>query len=384
MKTALFVFIFFLISVLPASAANTNISSARDANIPYIAELYSDLESFDVTLYSNIPYENLTLEVVLVRPVGNDKEVLSRQVFPVDSLPANSRVTKVGLWDIKNAQRGAYSMRASLNKNGQILSESNYDFTYGTHSVSKLRVGDLIPNSQGISVVISPVQAVLFEIEYMLVDGINVVYTTKKDNVSLSSAPETFSAAWGTLLENNREYQGRVKIKVSSPEEEIFVSTKPFIARDNAEITDIFKDETGASATVFGRSQVPFRGDLNFTVYKLKNDTITNNYEIVESVRKKVPVLLNGDDETVEVAWKERLQKGIYRLEIDLLGNDGEVIEHRETIIESDLSSYSNVSTVNNSTSGTEISKENTIPDFSATALISGFVAIFLILRKKR
>ena len=44
------------------------------------------------------------------------------------------------------------------------------------------------------------------------------------------------------------------------------------------------------------------------------------------------------DDETVEVAWKERLTEGVYRLEIELFGNDGDVIERRETIIESDLS----------------------------------------------
>ena len=79
---------------------------------------------------------------------------------------------------------------------------------YGTHSLSKLRIGDLISNSEGVSVVLSPVKAVLFDIEYMLVDGNNVVYTTKRDNMSLTSIPETFSASWNTLLENNREYQG--------------------------------------------------------------------------------------------------------------------------------------------------------------------------------
>ena len=381
MKATLFVLIFFLISVLPASAANN--SPSGDASAARIAELYSDLESFDVTLYSDRPYEHLTLEVILVRPVGNDEEVLSRQVFPVDKLPANTRVTKVGFWNIRNAERGAYSVRASLIGNGQVFSESKYDFTYGTHSVSKLRIGDLISNSEGVSVVLSPVEAVLFDLEYTLVDGNNVVYTTKRDNVSLTSIPETFSASWGTLLENNREYQGRVKIKVYSPKEELFVSTKPFIARDNAEITDIFRDETGASATIFGRSQVPFEGSLVFTVHILKNDTWANTSEPVDSIREKVPVLLNGDDETVEVAWKQRLQKGVYRLEIELLGNSGEVIEHRETIIESNLSPYSNVSAVNNSTSGTETSSGKRIPDFSAAALISGLAAISFVLRKQ-
>ena len=119
--------IFFLISVLPASAANN--SPSGNASAARIAELYNDLESFDVALYSDRPYEHLTLEVILVRPVGNDEKVLARQVFPVDNLPANTRVTKVGFWDVRNAERGAYSTRASLIGDGQVLSKSKYDFT---------------------------------------------------------------------------------------------------------------------------------------------------------------------------------------------------------------------------------------------------------------
>jgi hypothetical protein len=244
-------------------------------------------------------------------------------------------------------------------------------------------VGNLITNSEGINIVLSPVEPVLFDIEYMLVDGNDVIYTTKRDNISLTSVPETFSATWGTLLENNKEYQGRVKIKINSSEEEIIVSTKPFTARDSAEITDIYKDETGASATVYGRSQVPFEGSLVFNVYAMKNDTIDSSSKPVESIREKVPVLLEGDDETVEVAWEQRLQNGVYRLEIELLGNSDEVIEHRETVIESNLSPYSNASTVNNSTSGKATSSGKKIPDFSAAALILGLAAVTFILRKK-
>jgi hypothetical protein len=254
---------------------------------------------------------------------------------------------------------------------------------YGDNSVSRLRVGNLIANSEGISIVLSPVEPVLFDIEYMLVDGNNVVYTTEKDNVSLTSIPEMFSATWGTLLENNKEYRGRVKIKINSSEEETLVSTRSFNARDNAEITDIYKDETGASATVYGRSQVPFEGSLDFNVYKLNNDTVESRSEPVESIREKVPVLLDGDDETVEVAWKQRLQEGVYRLEIELLGNSGEVIEHRETVIESNLSPYSNASAVNNSTSETAASSGQKTPGFSAAVLISWLAAISFILRKQ-
>ncbi len=380
MKAAIILLI-FLISVFPVSAADS--SSSGEAGTAHISELYSDLGSFDVTLYSDKTYENLTLEVILLRPVGNDEEMLARQAFPVDSLPENKEVTKVGFWYQRNAERGAYSIRASLIEDGQVLSKSKYDFTYGDNSVSKLRIDDLIPDSRGINVILSPVEPVLFDIEYMLVDSSDVVYTTKTNSVSLTSIPENISAAWGTLLENNREYQGRVKIKVYSPEEETLVSTKHFIARDDAEITDIYKDETGASATVYGRSQVPFEGSLVFNVYKLKNDIKANSSESVESIREKVPVLLNGDDETVEVAWKQRLQKGVYRLEIELLGNSGEVIEHRETIIESNLPPYSDASAVNSSASGTAPLSGKKTPDFSAAVLIAGLAAISFILRKQ-
>ncbi len=91
---------------------------------------------------------------------------------------------------------------------------------------------------------------------------------------------------------------------------------------------------------------------------------------------------MNNDDETVEVAWNHRLLEGIYRLEIDLLGNDDEVLEHRETAIESDLSQNYNVSLVNN-TSETESSGKNGIPGFSATALISELAAISILFRNK-
>jgi hypothetical protein len=380
MKAALLLLTFFLISVFPASASENY--HTEKTSTAHITDLYSNLESFDVTLSSDQLENNLSLEVLLVKPVGTTEETLGRQIFSVDSVPANKQVIKVGFWNVGNPERGSYKLKARLFEGQQTLSESEYNFAYGTNSALRFQVNDLVANSQGISVALSPKEASIFDIEYMLVNGSDVVYTTKAEKLSLTSAPEIFSAPWGTLIENNKEYVGRVKIQVYSPEKEILSSTERFTASDNAEITDIYKDYTGASATVYGRSQVPFEGNLVFSVYKLNSNSENRNSSLIESVQQRVPVLLNNDDETVEIAWNHRLPEGIYRLEIDLLGNDGEVLEHRETAIESDFSQNYNVSLANN-TSETDVSGKNGILGFSATALILELAAISILFRNK-
>jgi hypothetical protein len=383
MKAALFLCILFIVSATPAFAANS--SPAGDANTARIAEIYSDLESFDVTLYSTQPEENLSLETLLVSSEGMREKMLDRQVFLVGSLPANIGLKKIGFWNVSDPERGAYKLKARLLKGEQVLSETEYNFAYGSNSASRLQVNDLVPNSQGISVVLSPKEASLFDIEYMLVNGSDVIYTKKSEKLSLTSAPDIFSAPWGTLLENNKEYAGRVKIQVYSPEREFISSTERFTARDDAEITDIYEDETGASATVFGRSQVPFEGDIVFSVYELAGTSGNGSSELIESTQAKVPVLLNNDDETVEVAWGQRLSKGIYRLEVELLGNDGDVIERRESIIESDLSPDPKVNAVNDTDNGTVSSGENGengIPGFPSIEGITGLIAVSIFLRK--
>jgi hypothetical protein len=374
MKSILFVLTLLLLSALQASAANTTQTDGTDP--ASIAELYSDIESFDVTLYSIQPEENLTLEVSLVRPNGNEK-VIAVQEFLTGSLPADTRVTKVGFWDVRNPERGAYTLRARLMEQGQVLSESKYDFVYGSYSASRLHVDDLVPNSEGIAIVLSPNQASLFDIEYMLVNGHDVIYETKTEKASLTSVPETFSASWGSLLENNKEYTGRVKFHVYSPGQGFIALTERFTARDDAEITDIYEDETGASATVLGRSQVPFEGNLVFSVYKVQNTSGQGSSIFVESVRERVPVLLTDDDETVEVAWKERLTEGVYRLEIELIGNDGDVIERRETIIESDLSPINESET--GPDTGNETSDEDDGNGITGSSIIAGTAGLAMV-----
>lgn len=377
------------ISVFPVFATENSQAEEREKSL--ISELYSDIESFDITLYSEEPEENLTLEAVLVRPKGKEEKVLDRQVFPVRILPANTNVIKVGFWDIEEGERGSYSSRVKLFREEELLSEAEYSFDYAARSVSRLRINDLIPNSEGISVSLSPVEAGLFDIEYILVDGVDAVYTTKTEKAGLTSTPEIFSSTWGTLLENNKEYLGRVKVHVYSPKNEFIVSTEAFTSKDDAKITDIFEDETGASATVLGRSQVPFEGSLLFTVYEMKDESSESSglnksiQEPLESIQEAVPVLLSDDDETVEVAWSQRLPEGRYKLEIDLFGNDGDVIEHRETVIESDLSSdsisWDAGSKEKNESQTSSGESSGAISGFSGWTGVLGFAAVFIYLR---
>ena len=154
MKAVLFLLVLLLLSVIPASAADS--SRVDGTGSARIDELYSDIESFDVTFYSSQEEENLTLEMSLVKPGVNEK-VVSTQEFSTGSFPANTKVTKAGFWNVRNAERGAYTLKAKLLDQGEVLSESEYNLVYGSNSALRLQVDDLVPNSEGIAVVISQV-----------------------------------------------------------------------------------------------------------------------------------------------------------------------------------------------------------------------------------
>jgi outer membrane lipoprotein-sorting protein len=57
MKAVLFLLVLLLLSVIPASAADS--SRVDGTGSARIDELYSDIESFDVTFYSSQEEENL-------------------------------------------------------------------------------------------------------------------------------------------------------------------------------------------------------------------------------------------------------------------------------------------------------------------------------------
>ena len=56
--------------------------------------------------------------------------------------------------------------------------------------------------------------------------------------------------------------------------------------------------------------------------------------EVLNITEKKTPVLLSGDDETVEITWNSTLEPGVYQLQTALIGQDGSIIDLQENIIE--------------------------------------------------
>jgi len=136
-----------------------------------------------------------------------------------------------------------------------------------------------------------------------------------------------------------------------------------FEAVDDALISETYQDETGASATVLGNSRVPFGGYLRFMLYQ--NGTLLNITE------KRTPVLLAGDDDTVEITWNETLEPGIYQLRTVLHSKDGSVMDLEENVIEAEtLQKYM----------ATESAEESGLPG----GLAAGAIMAIALLRKRR
>lgn len=333
-----------------------------------VAYLYSDIQSGDITVYSPTGLEDIDLGLSL----EHEGKVLDEKTLGIRRVAPGLNVVRVFEWDTDTKDDGKYTVDVRILKDGCLLYTSSYSFVNGRQVIPRIIIDDLIANSEGFSLMITPVQPVLVDVTYMLVDGSNVIYMNKLERVALNTLPMELSEQWNTLLENGREYRGRVKIRMYTPSETM-ATMQEFTAKDDVFISDTYKDEIGASATIEGRSQVPFRGTVRFTVFK--ND---GNENIVETVTRDSPVLLSGDDETVEAIWEERLHEGIYRLNIEVMGNDGDLLDVRETIIEAEAPRK--VSNDNDTESSAGQS-----PGFHGFySIITLFAAVLILRMKKR
>jgi hypothetical protein len=316
--------IFFLMVILMFMSVRS--ANAEDINI---IDVYSDIDSTDITIHSNEHYTDITLKAELIFK-GN---ILVSKQFHIDEISSDTDITKIAFWEIPNPKEGFYRTIMTMSMDGSVLETKYYNFSYGWQAMPGVSIKDIVPDSSGISIILAPYttltgsKPVLADVEYMLVDGDTVIYRTTDTRVTVEQATP-LSKDWNVLLENNHDYSTRVKAHISSPKDAVIAQSEDFTSKDDTLITELYRDETGASATLEGYSQVPFDGYVVFTV--TKDDTI------IEEVREKSPILTTGDDETIEIIWSRKLAAGIYGLSVEVIGNDGDIIDRWDTVIESD------------------------------------------------
>jgi len=316
------------IIVLSAIMIIILVQSSRGEKVN-VVDIYSDIDSADITLSSDTYYTGITINADLVFK----GKVLASRHLTIEEISPDMLTTKVISWNITNPPDGLYQTTFTLFANGSALGTGHYNFSHGRgwQALPMLYIKDIMSDSRGVSVILAPLvlqsgsneKPVLADVEYMLVDGDTVIYRTTDRRISVEQAT-TLSKNWNVRLLNNHAYSARVRISAS--EDNVIAGSRDFIAMEDARITELYRDETGASITILGVSQVPLRGIIEFIVSK--------NGTIIEDIREPSPVLMSGDDKTIEVIWKNRLPPGIYELSVRVTDNDGFVIDRKDTIIE--------------------------------------------------
>jgi len=294
-------------------------AAAEPARSQVISDLYSSIESTDVTLQGDS--ETVTMKLDLIH---EGRTIASRE------MAAEVPGTWVVNWPALDATEGSYKVNASLWKGNAVVANKDYEFYYGGVEPIRFDMRDFRADSRGIHMAISANDPTVVDIYYMLIDGNRAVYITREEVVPIAgsySTPIIKDYDWKQILENGHKYSGRVKIvELNHNQTRAFMNS--FQAVDDAIITETYEDETGASATVLGNSRVPFKGYLKFI--------LSQNGSVLNTTNKATPVLLSGDDETVEITWNKTLEPGIYQLRTVLLGENDDVLDLEENVIEAE------------------------------------------------
>lgn len=318
-----------------------------------ITDVFSNIELSDASVTGDVGGYQLRLDLLS-----------GGQILQTKTLNLDGPGTWISEWNSSGAEKGSYDVCASLINGERAQSKKCYSFFYAGQTPVRFDVRDFNADSNGIHLSILSADPTIVDIYYMLIKGNKAIYTSRDESVPIASGmSQEIDRPWHQILEDDQEYSGQVKIVEKNGNlTRAFMNS--FVAKDDAVITETYEDETGASATVLGNSRVPFAGKLLFILSK--------NGTILQTVEKKTPVLLTGKDETVEISWNKTLDPAIYQLSVVLLGNEGDVLDVRESIIEAKP-----IIAPANSTAG---QKKSPLPE--AAAFIALAVAAF-IKRKK-
>lgn len=218
----------------------------------------------------------------------------------------------------------ASTVGASLNSS---VEKENF-FNEDSAMFSKIYVDGFGVNSNGFKLILRTYERhaqtnfkpFLGDIEYILMTRGHVVYSKRVEHIPLSAGSEgdiILDHHGNVALEEGKNYTGLAKVYLyrdGSPEYYLTTSSN-FTARNDAEITGVYGDGIGASATIKSMSMVPLNAKIIFT---LKRDGKT-----METREIAVPSIMSNDKEkTVNILWTDNLNKGTYMVSVLLEGKD--------------------------------------------------------------
>lgn len=210
---------------------------------------------------------------------------------------------------------------AYASDNETIFNESDVGF-------SKLYVDGFGVNSNGFTLILRTYERLqgtrfkpfLVDVEYSLTTQGKVIYSKRVEQISLPDETEGISKLTHfprVALEEGKNYTGtaRVYLYRQGVPEYYLTASASFTARNDAEITEVFGDGIGASATIKSKSMVPLNAKIIFT--------LKQGEKIIETKEASAPVIMSNEKEkTVNVLWTNSLNEGTYMVSAILKGKD--------------------------------------------------------------
>ena len=286
-----------------------------------ITSIFSDEHSMDLTLRSG---SDPVQGQVIFKLMHKDDVIETRTLdFNTDG---NTEDTKIIMWETR-PQFETYIATANVYVNGKLEAQTSYPFSYGFVVLPRFQVVDLSADSSGVDLLVKPrsmTNPAVADFVFQLIQDGDIIYTETKYNIPVIQSTQVL-INWPILLDDNTDYMVRVKAYSHTPNITSSYVTR-FTSIQDVEIddNDVDVDDFGASVTLFGRSQVPFDGEVEVQLQNDRGDPLvfTGSPEILT---------LNRDD-TVGILW-DGIAPGTYHVYVIVKTLAGEILDRYETVL---------------------------------------------------
>ncbi|NJD54390.1 MAG: hypothetical protein FIB07_16195 [Candidatus Methanoperedens sp.] len=259
--------------------------------------------------------------------------------------------------------------------------EKIFNESYVDTGFSKIYIDGFGVNSDGFKLILrtyerlqgSRFKPFLADIEYVLITREEVVYSKRVEQIQLPQENEgitTLSHHAHIALEEGRNYTGiaRVYLYRDGIPEYYLSASSVFTAKNDAEITEVFGDGIGASATLKSKSMVPLNSKIIFT--------LKQGDKIIETRDIAAPSIMSNDKEkTVNILWTESLNEGTYRVSVLLEGK--EIIDNHDKMFTVDKRTTATTNSTNQ-----PVNSVRSAPGF--TSIMAILIILILLIKRRR